>query len=363
MYYFTTLERVTWVVLYSCLSLLTIIGNSLSIAVFLNSSRLRRMRTSILLMNLAVADLLVGAVVVPMYMVHLWPLCALAKNPAFASAHEAVDLLTGFASLFSLSFIGLERMFSVFWPHRHRVIGKLPYAGAVIFCWFLSSLQVLLHLLKDHKIIEFEVFFYFIMSALSFVLVVMLAAYIAVWYKVRARQKELQARHRRYSRLSMEHEQKLALTLAIVTSVFFVTWLPFHFLNIAVFYCVPCRKKVALNWILAIKLLQYSNSFMNLIIYSFRFPEFRRTLCRVCGRHLRINPNQEQSNMIGRQSSLKTNNQSPLEIGDISKDFLANACGASSVGRVITVRRSNSNRTSLKKKENNNVSVCAFWIL
>ena len=64
--------------------------------------------------------------------------------------------------------------------------------------------------------------------------------------------------------------------------------------------------------------------------------------------------------MIGRQSSLKTNNQSPLEIGDISKDFLANACGASSVGRVITVRRSNSNRTSLEKNENNNVSVCAF---
>ena len=350
---FVILERVTWFVLFSCLSLLTIIGNSLSIAVFLNSSRLRRMRTSILLMNLAVADLLVGAVVVPMFMVYLWPLCALARDPKFKSAHVAVDLLTGFASLFSLPFIGVERMFSVFWPHRHRVIGKLPYAAAVFFCWLLSSLQVLLHLLKTHKIIEFGVFYYTIMCALSVVLVVMLAAYTAVWYKVRARQKELQARHRRYSDLSMEHEQKLVLTVAIVTSVFCVTWLPFHFLNIAVFYCVPCRKKMELNAILAIKLLQYSNSFMNLIIYSFRLPEFRRTLCRVCGRRLRIDPNQEQFNVIGRQSSLKTNNQSPLETGDIRKDFLANACRPSSIDRVITGRGSNSTRTSLKRNENN----------
>ena len=322
-----TWERVTWCVLYSCLSLLIIIGNSLSIAVFLKSSRLKRMRTSILLINLAFADLLVGAVTVPMYMVFLWPWCTLAGNPTFNSSFMAIDVLAGFASLFSLSFVGLERMFSVFWPHRHRVTGKQPYFAAVVTCWLLSSVQVLLRILSAQKIVDFEVYFYTIMFALSSVLVVMLAAYIAVWYKMRARQNELIGRHRRYSRISAEHEQKLVLTLAIVTGVFFVTWLPFHFLNIAVFFCVPCRQNLELNLlnlVRAIKLLQYSNSFMNLIIYSFRFPEFRRTLCRICGRHLRIVPS--QSNVIGHQSSLKTNNQSPLEIESVGKDFLANLC-------------------------------------
>ncbi|XP_068701037.1 adenosine receptor A1-like [Montipora foliosa] len=319
-----TWERVTWCVLYSCLSLLIIIGNSLSIAVFVKSSRLRRMRTSILLINLAFADLLVGAVAVPMYMVILWPLRTLAENPTFKSSYMAIDLLAGFASLFSLSFVGLERMSSVFWPHRHRVTGKQPYFAAVVTCWLLSSVQVLLRILSEHKIVEFEVYFYTIMFSLSSVLVVMLAAYIAVWYKMRARQNELHGRHRRYSRISAEHEQKLVLTLSIVTGGFFITWLPFHFLNIAVFFCVPCQQKLKLNLILAIKLLQYSNSFMNLIIYSFRFPEFRRTLCRICGRHLRIVPS--QSNVIGHQSSLKTNNQSPQEIESVGKDFLANLC-------------------------------------
>ena len=319
------LERITWSVLYSFLALFTIIGNLLSIAVFLNNSRLRRMRTSLLLINLAVADLLVGAFAVPMYMVFQWPRSTLARNAAFITSYKAIDLLSGFASLFSLSLIGLERMFSVFWPHRHRATGQPPYFVAVVFCWLLSSLQVLLHILNDHKIVEFKVFFFNVMSALSFVLVLMLATYTAIWYKVRARQNEFRDRQRRYSRVSVEQEQKLILTLAIVTGAFVVTWLPFHLLNIAMFFCIPCRQNVGLKLVHAIKLLHYSNSFMNLIIYSFRFPDFRRTLCRFCGRHLRVNP--EQSSVVGHHpNSLKTHNQSPVELEGPSKISHSQAC-------------------------------------
>jgi len=302
-------ERITWSVLYSSLAAFTIVGNFLSIAVFLNNSRLRRMRTSLLLINLAIADLLVGAVAVPMYMVFQWPQSVIAQNSAFVISYEAVDLLTGFASLFSLSVIGLERAFSVFWPHRHRTIGKHPYFAAVLVCWFLSSLQVLLHVLTENKIVDFRAFFYSMMFALSFVLVVMLATYTAVWYKVRARHLELSVR-RRNSRVSIEREQKLVLTLAIVTGVFFITWLPFHLLNIAMFFCIRCQTKVSTNTIHAIKLLHYSNSFMNLIIYSWRFPDFRRTLCQFFGRQSgRVYP--MQSNNNGQRSSMNTHNISP----------------------------------------------------
>lgn len=306
-------EQVTWTVLYSCLALFTVIGNLLSMAVFLNSSRLRRMRTSLLLINLAVADLLVGAVAVPMYEVFQWPLSPLALNATFITSYKAIDLLTGFASLFGLTVIGLERVFSVFWPHRHRTTGKLPYFVAVSLCWLLSSFQVLLHILNTQGIIEFKVFFFNAMFALSVILVVMLVTYPAVWYKVQARQTELRDRHRKHSRVSSEQEQKLILTVAIVTGVFLITWLPFHLLNIAVFFCVRCRQKVGINLIHAIKLLHYSNSFMNLIIYSFRFPDFRQTLCRFCGRYFRVAP-AEQSKIIGHPSSLNTHNQSPIEL-------------------------------------------------
>ena len=127
--------RVTWSVLYSSLAVFTIVGNSLSIAVFLNNSRLRRMRTSLLLINLAVADLLVGAVAVPMYMVFQWPQSIIAKNSAFVISYEAVDLLTSFASLFSLSTIGLERAFSVFWPHRCPAHTGTERWGNVLTLW------------------------------------------------------------------------------------------------------------------------------------------------------------------------------------------------------------------------------------
>ena len=316
-------QSVTWLVLYSCLAVFTIIGNSLSIAVFLKNSRLRRMRTSMLLINLAVADLLVGAVAVPMYMVFQWPQSTLVQSASFKISYDAIDILTGFASLFGLSVIGLERAFSVFWPHRHRTAGKLPYFAAVVLCWLLSSLQVLLRVLTQKNIVEFRIFFYNMMIALSLVLVVMLSTYTAVWYKVRARQNELRKRSkRRYIRQSVERERKLILTLAIVTGVFLITWLPFHVLNIFVFFCSKCRPNklsVFLNLIRAVKLLHYSNSFMNLIIYSFRFPDFRRTLCCFFGRNLRVHP--VQSNVIGAMSSLNTNNQSPLETEGASKVF------------------------------------------
>ena len=244
-----------------------------------------------------------------MYMVFQWPQSIIAKNGAFVISYEAVDLLTSFASLFSLSTIGLERAFSVSCPHRHRAMGKCPYFVAVLVCRFLSLLQVLLHFLHEHKIVDFTVFFYSMMFALSFVLVVMLATYTAVWYKVRARQLEISDR-RRNSRVSMERERKLVLTLAIVTGVFVITWLPFHLLNIAMFFCIRCQEKVRANTIHAIKLLHYSNSFMNLIIYSCRFPDFRRTLCEFFGKDsARVYP--MQSNNNGHQSSMNTHNISP----------------------------------------------------
>lgn len=306
----TASVRVSWTVLFSSLAFFTIVGNFLSIAVFLNNSRLRRMRTSLLLINLAIADLLVGSVAVPMYMVFQWPESAIARNATFVSSYEAIDLLTGFASIFSLSVIGLERMFSVFSPHRHRATSKMPYYAAVMVCWLISLLQVLLHILNERKIVEFTVFFYNMMFALSFVLVVVLVTYTAVWYKVRARQLEL-SDHRRNSRLSIERERRLILTLAIVTGFFLVTWLPFHLLNIAFFFCVQCRQKAETNFIHAIKLLHYSNSFVNLIIYSCRFPDFRRTLCQFFGRARRVDPD-TQSNGLGHVSSLNTRNRSPL---------------------------------------------------
>lgn len=305
----TAPERVSWTVLFSSLALFTIVGNFLSIAVFLNNSRLRRMRTSLLLINLAIADLLVGSVAVPMYMVFQWPESAIARDFTFITSYDAIDLLTGFASIFSLSAIGLERMFSVFSPHRHRATGKVPYYAAVMVCWLLSSLQVLLRILKAHKIVELTVFFYNMMFALSFAFVVMLVTYTAVWYKVRARQLELSDRGRS-SRLSVERERRLILTLAIVTGFFLVTWLPFHLLNISLFFCVQCRQQTAINFVHAIKLLHYSNSFVNLIIYSCRFPDFRRTLCQFFGKTRRVDPD-TQSNALGHMSFLNTNNRSP----------------------------------------------------
>ena len=244
------------------------------------------MRTSLLLINLAVADLLVGAVCIPMYTVFQWPESSLAQNKTFSNAYLYIDLTTGFASLFGLAAIALERVYSVFFPHRHRATGKIPYLVAIVACWHLAGLQMFLRSLNAHQIIVFKVFFYNMVFALSFVLVVICVAYAAVWRKVRVRNFEQS--DGRNNRISVEQERKLVQSLAIINGVFVITWLPFYVLNIALFFCSPSQWKVGTGFVYGIKLLHYSNSFMNLVIYSFRFPDFRRTLGAFFGRHRRV---------------------------------------------------------------------------
>ena len=63
--------------------------------------------------------------------------------------------------------------------------------------------------------------------------------------------------------------KKLAGTLFIVTVVFFLTWTPFAILSFVITYF-----SIPPNVLEVTKLLQYSNSFANFIIYTLRSPSF-----------------------------------------------------------------------------------------
>ena len=255
-----------WNVMFGIVAAVTIAGNSLFVVVFHKSHRLRRMRTSVLLISLAAADLIVGAITIPMYMALVWPGTELGRNEILRQSYDFVDLVSGLASLFGLTLIALERVYSVFWPHKHRTLTKIPYCVALLTSWCLATLQAVLYLLTP------EEFFFVVFSWMCFVVTAIIVSYCAVWIKVRDNRRGGQHERR------VEQENRLAKTLAILTGIFLITWLPFHFVNAVWFLCVPCRSKFPVYLVYATKLLHYSNSLANPVIYSFRFPEVRRTL-------------------------------------------------------------------------------------
>jgi len=72
-------------------------------------------------------------------------------------------------------------------------------------------------------------------------------------------------------------EEKLSKTLLFLTGTFVVTCFPFEVLVVVLNLCVSCRQ-IPLASVYVIRLLHYSNSLINIIIYPLRIPEFKKAL-------------------------------------------------------------------------------------
>ena len=259
-----------WIVAFGIVALSTIVGILLFAIVFSKSDRLRRIRTSLLLINLAVTDLIVGAVAIPMYMTFSWPGADSAASNAFLLSYAMIDMLSGLVSLFGLAAIALERDYSVYWPHKHHTLSKTKYYVAMVKTWSLATLQVILRILQSNHVILLP-------RVLVDIRRVIIVSYIAVWKNMKANRKP-----RSFYEMKAEREKKLAKTLEVLTSTFLITWLPFHAVN-TVFNLCPTHfwRKDFIHLVYGVKLLHYSNSLVNPVIYSFRFPEVRLTLARI----------------------------------------------------------------------------------
>jgi len=99
--------NILWEFCFGLLAVLIVVGNSLTIWIFLKQ-KIRR-RAHFLLISLAVADLLVGLLTVPLYMVV--NLDTSARERFHTSVY--VDICTGLTSIFTLAVVSLERMYAV----------------------------------------------------------------------------------------------------------------------------------------------------------------------------------------------------------------------------------------------------------
>ena len=79
----------------------------------------------------------------------------------------------------------------------------------------------------------------------------------------------------------IKREVKLAKTLALITGTSLFTWLPFQILNILFALKVTQNFHLIELTVFIIKFLQFSNSLVNVMIYPFRIPEFKRTLFQI----------------------------------------------------------------------------------
>ena len=116
--------------IYICEAFLILTGNSVAVYIFWSIWK-RLKRTSYLLINLAVADILVGIALI----LWLWDgIAAISGRDIGDNVNKAaivIDALGLLSSISSLALISLERMDAMLWPFRHRLFNIWHYHVSV----------------------------------------------------------------------------------------------------------------------------------------------------------------------------------------------------------------------------------------
>ena len=307
----TEVENRAWCIVYGIESAAIILGNLLVIAAFATTKSLQK-KTYLLLISLAVADLLIGAVAVPMY-IHViggavtkwWEL-----DSHVIHTQTSIEIFCSYASIFFLVAIALERLYAALSPLNHGNVKTWAYYIVIASIWAMALLLGILSFLREDHVgaaSEGGVFWLImVLLALSMFTLVIAYGIIAVILLTSSSRDK-----------SDDFEKRMAVTLLILTVIFIVTWLPFKVINY-IFYLDPQTKlscaendfACLYHAIYSTKLLHYFNSIVNPIVYALRVKDFRngvrRIFCGCCKENLQKNPplGQEKGidNMVSMQS-------------------------------------------------------------
>ena len=264
----SSVQAALWGTSYGFVAILIMLANTVSIAAFIKTKP-RRKQTHYFLINLSIADFIVGAVSVPLFISYLVNPRMWSESLMLPMIHSTVDILSGLASVFTLAIVSLERLLAVSIPFKYRMIPRKAYFCCVGATWFLAGCVAGISIAFYLQIVR-EAFYTSVILSLSLSLTVACFAYIAIIFKIN--QKNNSAKHHK----DLTAERRLSITLLCVTAIFVLSWLPFQLIFILVHFCKTCF--FSMNTVFLIKLLHYSNSFMNAAVYTFRIPEFKEAI-------------------------------------------------------------------------------------
>lgn len=268
------------------LALITIPGNLLVFVVVLKNPN-GKMRTPFnwFILNLGIADLLVGLVVEPL--------------AAFVHVREAFGLpliyhvyLQPFyftactASVFSLGMLTIDRYIAITSPLQYRATlnNKRALISSVVI-WMISIALPFL----QHKIGFVWYFFVFGNASVLVTFFVLVFAFVRVHRKLRAQIRELSemqasGEENRVQNNALKSEERITRVFILMLLVFSVCYTPSLLMIYLMNFCTSCSCQ-AIHWFRDLSFLfVVLNSCMNPFIYALRLPNFRESVRILCGR-------------------------------------------------------------------------------
>ena len=267
-------EGITVSVFFLLEAVLIIAGNFLTIGLFAKEKKLRK-KSLLLIVNMAFADLISGAVCLPLYvylvigpMYRLWKWDTSYKTLRIGWA--VVDTTFAQASLISAVCIACERFYAIFRPLKHRTLSLKAYFIVIVIIWTLAMFVSAVFNTAKYLISCKAATYAWMSFPLLFLFIVCLCN-IGIYRLYHKRKVSSQQGNRE------SQTKRLTVTLLLVSTVSLLSWLPLVTANYIFFVkniTIP-NKFLIYN---IINILNFSNCFVNSVVYSLRIPEFRQSL-------------------------------------------------------------------------------------
>ncbi|XP_058488306.1 adenosine receptor A1-like [Solea solea] len=282
----------------SAIALASVVGNVLVVLVVCVNRTLRN-TTFCFIVSLAVADIAVGLLVIPLAII-----ISLGFNTHFYTCLflSCLLLIITQGSILSLLAIAIDRYLRVKIPTKYSIVVTQGRAYvAVCLCWILSFLSGLVPMVgwNNHDfqgnisssseiicefttVIRMDYMVYFNFFGWVVVpLTVMITLYAEIFRVIRKqlnKRAEATCDGERYYR----KELRLAKSLALVVFLFAVCWLPIHVMNCINFFCPQCHIPKIVMYIGIF--MSHVNSALNPMVYAFRIKQFQVTLVQILRR-------------------------------------------------------------------------------
>ena len=269
---FSKVEGIAWCSAFILASVFIVVGNLLIIVLFAVNKKVRK-KSLFLVISMAFADLMLGILSVPIYILligffsDLWGAQEVLSSYSFFIAHIVTDTVFAQASLISAAAISGERFYAIYWPLKSQIVTTRAYRIVLVAVWTLaiviSSVAIALSRLVSQKHAVFA------WAPYALILTFIICAFnFSIWRKFQHGRVASQQQNRAL------HNRRLTTTLLIASGLALLSWLPLIIINVLEVY------GISISWRhnLVVNLVNYCNSFINPLVYVLRIPEFRNAL-------------------------------------------------------------------------------------
>ncbi|XP_062407320.1 trace amine-associated receptor 1-like [Sardina pilchardus] len=266
----------------------TVVGNLLVIISVLHFKQLQT-PTNYLILSLAIADLLVGGIVMPPSVMRSVESCWY-FGALFCKIHSTIDVMCCTASIIILSMISIDRYYAVCHPLLYKSKITISTVGIMTsISWIVSAVFAYMLTFQELNISGVQAFSnsavcegscILLQSMLSSALastfyipcIIIVSIYVKIFLVAQEQARSVQIMNATRKSSLTKMERKATKTLAIIMGVFLLAWIPYNIVFTVdphFGYTTPQLIFDVVTWI------GYLNSTCNPVVYAYFYSWFR----------------------------------------------------------------------------------------